>query len=216
MATKAQIEANRRNAAKSTGPRTDEGRAKVAQNALRHGLCSDIPLMDDETQEEERELLAMLRDEHEPLGPTEEILVFKMAEYFFNARRASYHLAEHLNELDRGQDVNREIGLLLRYQTTADRGYFRALNELRKIQKDRRLQEIGFVSQNAETAPEPASNQPSGAPSPAPQPLQTKTALQTHPLVATSSSNQPSHHAETPQIPLNPSESSADRCQKAA
>jgi hypothetical protein len=38
MATKAQIRANRRNAEKSTGPRTDEGRTKVAQNAVKHGL----------------------------------------------------------------------------------------------------------------------------------------------------------------------------------
>ena len=33
MATEAQIEANRANAQKSTGPRTPEGKAAVAQNA---------------------------------------------------------------------------------------------------------------------------------------------------------------------------------------
>ena len=42
MATQAQIAANRRNASKSTGPRTDRGRATSSQNARRHGLRGDV------------------------------------------------------------------------------------------------------------------------------------------------------------------------------
>jgi hypothetical protein len=40
MATEAQILANRRNAQKSTGPRTGEGKAAVSQNAVKHGLSA--------------------------------------------------------------------------------------------------------------------------------------------------------------------------------
>ena len=40
MATAAQIEANRRNAQKSTGPKTDEGKARVRRNAFKHGMTA--------------------------------------------------------------------------------------------------------------------------------------------------------------------------------
>jgi len=40
--TPARAEANRRNARRSTGPRTREGMARVARNALRHGLAVPV------------------------------------------------------------------------------------------------------------------------------------------------------------------------------
>ena len=40
MATREQREANKRNAKVSTGPRTAEGKEKVAFNALQHGLSA--------------------------------------------------------------------------------------------------------------------------------------------------------------------------------
>src|SRR5579863_4918418 len=100
MATPAQIAANRANAQHSTGPRTDEGKLRASQNALRHGLCAGAPLMNDEKGEDSHQLLAALREEHQPVGPTEEILVYKMAEHFFYGIRAAYLLSEQLDSND--------------------------------------------------------------------------------------------------------------------
>jgi hypothetical protein len=63
MATQAQIDANRQNAKKSTGPKTAKGKRKVARNAIKHGLCSMEAVIHGEEQEEyERHREAFLRE----------------------------------------------------------------------------------------------------------------------------------------------------------
>jgi hypothetical protein len=52
MTSLAKIEANRQNAALSTGPRTAEGKAAVARNATRHGIFSAVPVLPGESPEE--------------------------------------------------------------------------------------------------------------------------------------------------------------------
>jgi hypothetical protein len=51
MATIQQIEANRRNAQKSTGPRTEAGRAASAQNSRKHGCYAGQVLLEGQDQE---------------------------------------------------------------------------------------------------------------------------------------------------------------------
>ncbi len=72
MATQAQIDANRANAQKSTGPKTSEGRAAVRQNALKHGLTSMSPVAPGEDPEEFLLFLANWTQAYRPIGPAEE------------------------------------------------------------------------------------------------------------------------------------------------
>ena len=166
MATQAQIEANRLNAQKSTGPRTPDGKAAIRENAVRHGLTSAIPLTEREAndQADVQRLHDAFIEENQPVGINEEVLVYQMAEYFLFQRHASAILGDQFNLADGAGNNNREIALMLRYHTTAVRGFSKALNDLRKLQKERKLQEIGFVSQELEkgsaAAPRPQPPSP--------------------------------------------------------
>ncbi len=72
MATQAQLDANRANAQKSTGPRTPEGRAAVRQNALKHGLTSMSPVAPGEDPAEFLLFLADWTQAYQPVGPAED------------------------------------------------------------------------------------------------------------------------------------------------
>ena len=76
MATQRQIEANRRNAQKSTGPRTFEGKAMVARNALGSGIWADREVV---LPVEDPDALTALKHEYldhfHPAGPDQRCLV---------------------------------------------------------------------------------------------------------------------------------------------
>ena len=77
--SKKQIEANRRNAQKSTGPKTARGRAISKMNAIKHGLLGRQLLVGGKQARESRHELGLLQkrfwDYYEPVGPAEEGLV---------------------------------------------------------------------------------------------------------------------------------------------
>src|SRR5258707_10106508 len=79
MATLKQFEANRRNAQKSTGPKTPEGKAAVSMNALCHGLRARTVVLPGENCEEFNQLCDDLEVEWHPQSRTEQFYVEQMA-----------------------------------------------------------------------------------------------------------------------------------------
>jgi hypothetical protein len=79
MTTERQIEANRRNAQKSTGPRTPEGKAQSARNATRHGLLSACPVLPQEDAEAYEQLRLNLHKELCPESQLKTLLVNRIA-----------------------------------------------------------------------------------------------------------------------------------------
>jgi hypothetical protein len=87
MTSERKAKANRRNALKSTGPRTPEGKAAVRLNALGHGLLSREVLLPGEDPEALRELGESLRAELQPVGELENLLVDRIVAAGWRLRR---------------------------------------------------------------------------------------------------------------------------------
>lgn len=91
MTTNVQIEANQLNAQLSTGPKTVNGKAIVATNAVKHGIFTkDIIVSSTRGKEDEGEYTDMLRNLVDCLAPRnqmESLLVEKIAVDFWRLRR---------------------------------------------------------------------------------------------------------------------------------
>jgi len=135
MASESQIAANRRNAQKSTGPLTPEGKAAVRLNSLRHGLYADATVLPGENQAAFDQLCANLRDEWQPQGHTQAYLVDQMAASEWNQARLARDLpgilAEESNPFQRFIKQDK----LDQYLSRLQRSHSRALKELRSLQK---------------------------------------------------------------------------------
>ena len=87
MASDKQIKANKRNAQKSTGPRTQGGKATSRLNSLKHGLLSREVLLPGEDASALEELREHLRAELQPVGELEGLLVERITASFWRLRR---------------------------------------------------------------------------------------------------------------------------------
>jgi hypothetical protein len=79
MATEKQIEANRRNAQLSTGPRTEEGKAKSAMNGFQSPFTALTEIMTDDERIAKNEFIAAYIKDLDPLGPVEYQLAYTLA-----------------------------------------------------------------------------------------------------------------------------------------
>ena len=89
MATKAQIRANRRNAQKSTGPRTSQGKAVVSQNAVKHGLSARQAVISSEKRADFDLYRDQILAELTPATPMESILAERIVNLSWRLKRAS-------------------------------------------------------------------------------------------------------------------------------
>lgn len=91
--TPRKIEANRRNAQRSTGPRTERGKSNARFNAVTRGLFAKhivIPICDgDEAEKDFNSFLNGLNQDFQPVGFYEEWSVVKIAECMWRLRRAT-------------------------------------------------------------------------------------------------------------------------------
>src|SRR5260370_8767584 len=84
-----QIEANRRNAIRSTGPNTEEGKRRSRVNALRHGLCAETVIELVEDVEDYRAFEAAVIADYKAQTAVERELVLRLASLLWRLRRAT-------------------------------------------------------------------------------------------------------------------------------
>lgn len=80
---------NRANSQRSTGPKTEAGKQRSSQNALRHGLTGQIVVMPNEDPKAYEAHLKSFRDEYQPLGATEAHLVQSLADASWRLNRVA-------------------------------------------------------------------------------------------------------------------------------
>ena len=84
-----QIEANRRNAIRSTGPRTEDGKNRSRRNAIRHGLSAETVIEIAEDLEDYQGFEAAIIADYDPITAVERELVLRLASLLWRLRRAS-------------------------------------------------------------------------------------------------------------------------------
>lgn len=89
MTSLKQIEANRANARKSTGPITDEGRQRSRCNAVRHGLTADTVIGALEDAEDYRAFEESIIADYDAQSAVERELVRRLAGLLWRLRRAT-------------------------------------------------------------------------------------------------------------------------------
>jgi hypothetical protein len=164
MSTRAQRRANKRNAQKSTGPKTDQGKRTCSQNALKHGLRSKHPVIPGEDPAEYQHKLDQLRADIRPVNALEDSLVEQIADTAWRLKRLSRIEAaverDHIeNAEDKTSNLGKDeeqivgdaftdyghldyLGRLARYEAQLSRRYHRAMKELTDLRKNR--EQTGF------------------------------------------------------------------------
>jgi hypothetical protein len=175
-----QIDASRANGAKSQGPTSPEGLERSSKNRLTHGFRSSTLTLSIEDKEEYDAHLAAYLKKYAPQDKTEEDLVGLAASSMWNYMRLSSvevalleHELENVDEwlerkhmsaeeserlalaFKRSAD-SRALELVLRYKTTAERSFHRAIKALDQIVKARKPKQSSSA----------VRTQDSGAPAP--------------------------------------------------
>src|SRR5687768_3829879 len=174
MATAAQILANRANSQRSTGPQTEAGKQRSSRNSFRHGLTSSKIVLPGEDPAEYDAFRADILEQYQPANATEQILAEELCAAGWRLNRSRAVETEVFKKL-MGDAADSAVGLakvfvekpkeferLLRYLTSIERAYFRVLDKLTKLQKERRAEEQAsalertWLASLAESEPEPA------------------------------------------------------------
>lgn len=156
MTTDRQMEANRKNALLSTGPKTEDGKAVVSANAIKHGILTNKVFVQEEFQEEFEKMREGFYREFQPRGTVEAFLLERVISCSWRLVLITQVEGEMLDaESSYGAIKGAFEGQgscnmtsLARYEHFLEKSLYRALEALRQAQCSHKesIVEIGFVS----------------------------------------------------------------------
>jgi hypothetical protein len=143
MTSYRQIEANRRNALKSTGPKTEAGKQTSRCNAVRHGLTAETVLSAFEDAEDYEAFEAAIIADYDAQSAVERELVLRLASILWRLRRATtmetglFEIqAQHLHDYRQDRQLlsnSREVIRTMLRQAGSAGGDAASLSALRNI-----------------------------------------------------------------------------------
>jgi hypothetical protein len=138
--------ANVANAQLSTGPRTNDGKARSAQNARKHGLTAQDLVIGPEDREEFEALLAEFQNDVAPQGAVQQILFDELVGAAWNLRRIRRMETElcvgaaTYRDLLNDDDLQAKLDRLARHKSRIERTFHRSLKELKVLQTNAAIQ----------------------------------------------------------------------------
>jgi hypothetical protein len=173
MATEKQVAANRANALKSTGPRSEAGKKASSANALTHGLTAEMHLVPGEDPQAFAELRNKVFEYYTPVGIFEVELADRLANLLWRVRRIPAFEGAVLGWLSQGQDQSigqaLEIALSKNVFDKISRYEASLTNQLAETQE--RLVDLVNLRRSIEVLAETSAPQPTVR-QPAPPPTQ--------------------------------------------
>ncbi len=142
--------ANRANSQHSTGPRTEAGKQRSSQNALRHGLTAQTAVLPTEDPDAYQRHIQQFLDEYQPATPTETQLVHEIANTAWRLNRIPFLEAELLSQIPIPQTLIKMLATLSLHGSRLSRQFQKALDQLREMQEDRRHLERRQLTEAAE------------------------------------------------------------------
>jgi hypothetical protein len=161
MASEQQIAANRANAKRSTGPKTNVGKAQSCKNAWKHGLTATTLVINGENPKNFELLRAEYEAQFKPRNALQFELVERLAVTTWRLRRIPAFeaaLIEATTTLALIRDSRDTLGKLSRYEAALLNVFNRTLHQLMLIQ-DREAHEIvgdSVVQITSAVTPSPA------------------------------------------------------------
>jgi hypothetical protein len=166
MASEKQVSANRQNAAKSTGPITQNGKLQSRRNAARHGLTAATVVPAIEDAEEFEHFAAAVRADYQPVSTIEHELVARLTSLLWRLRRSTL-IETNLFQLQARLAMQQRLGAQVGSDAAPGLGtiyrLLRSPNSFAPSQADSNTPECINQGADAQNARETASPHPNPA-----------------------------------------------------